>query len=132
VPDGDGLPSMNRRETGLTSRHDNLIGGAWKSGDEYAPNLNPSDLTDVVGEYARASAADAEAAVAVASQAFPAWSRSSPQQRFEILDAIGTRILAEKERLGELLAREEGKTRAEGVGEAARAGQIFKFFAAEA
>ena len=41
-------------------------------------------------------------------------------------------ILARKEELGTLLAREEGKTKAEGIGEAGRAGQIFKFFAGEA
>ena len=39
--------------------------------------------------------------------------------------------LIRKEELGTLLAREEGKTRAEGIGEATRAGQIFKFFAGE-
>jgi len=35
------------------------------------------------------------------------------------------------EELGTLLSSEEGKTRAEGIGEAARAGNIFKFFAGE-
>ena len=53
------------------------------------------------------------------------------QQRFDALDFIGTELLARKGELGELLAREEGKTLAEGIGEAARAGQIFKFFAGE-
>ena len=33
--------------------------------------------------------------------------------------------------MGELLSREEGKTRAEGIGETIRAAQIFKFFAGE-
>jgi alpha-ketoglutaric semialdehyde dehydrogenase len=116
----------------MADRHDNLIDGKWVKGSEYAPNVNPSDLSDVVGEYARASAADAEAAIAAAKQAFQGWSRATPQQRFDVLDAAGTRILAEKERLGTLLSREEGKTLPEGIGEAARAGQIFKFFAGEA
>ncbi len=49
-----------------------------------------------------------------------------------MLDAIGTEILARKTELGNLLAREEGKTLPEGIGEAGRAGQIFKFFAGEA
>jgi alpha-ketoglutaric semialdehyde dehydrogenase len=116
----------------MAERHDNLIDGEWVKGSEYAPNVNPSDLSDVVGEYARATAAEAHAAIAAAKEAFHGWSRSTPQQRFEILDAAGTRILAEKERLGTLLSREEGKTLPEGIGEAARAGQIFKFFAGEA
>src|SRR5690606_3335172 len=52
--------------------------------------------------------------------------------RSEALDKVGDEILARKEELGELLSREEGKTRPEGIGEVARAGQIFKFFAGEA
>jgi aldehyde dehydrogenase (NAD+) len=53
------------------------------------------------------------------------------QERSDILDRIGTEILARKEELGKLLTREEGKTIAEGIGEATRAGAIFKFFAGE-
>src|SRR5690606_14563628 len=64
--------------------------------------------------------------------ALPKWSLSNPQQRAEVLDFVGSEILARKEELGRLLAREEGKTLAESIGEAARAGQIFKFFAGEA
>jgi len=86
----------------------------------------------VVGIYAQADAAQVGDAIQAAVDAFPAWSRVSPQVRADALDAIGNEILARKEELGELLAREEGKTLPEGIGEAARAGQIFKFFAGEA
>jgi aldehyde dehydrogenase (NAD+) len=109
-----------------------LIGGAWVEGSDGQDNVNPSDLSDVVGVYARADKALAEQAIAAAKTAFPAWSRTTPQQRFDILDAAGDEILARKAEIGELLSREEGKVRAEGVMEAARAGQIFKFFAGEA
>ena len=67
-----------------------------------------------------------------ARKAFPKWSQASVQLRADILDAIGNEILARKEELGTLLSREEGKTKPEGIGEAARAGYIFKFFAGEA
>ena len=113
------------------SRYDNLINGQWVEGKSYAPNTNPSDLSDVIGEYAQGDASDVEAAVAAAAAAFPAWSVSGIQARSDALDKIGSEILARKEELGDLLAREEGKTRAEGIGEVARAGQIFKFFAGE-
>ncbi|WP_120965656.1 aldehyde dehydrogenase family protein [Comamonas sp. lk] len=111
--------------------HNNLINGQWVAGKSYAPNLNPSDLSDVIGEYAQGDASDVEAAVAAATAAFPAWSVSGIQARSDALDKIGSEILARKEELGDLLAHEEGKTRAEGIGEVARAGQIFKFFAGE-
>lgn len=111
--------------------HNNLINGQWVAGKSYAPNINPSDLSDVIGEYAQGDASDVEAAVAAATAAFPTWSVSGIQARSDALDKIGSEILARKEELGDLLAREEGKTRAEGIGEVARAGQIFKFFAGE-
>ncbi len=114
-----------------TKRHDNYIDGAWTPGARYSPNLNPSNLADVIGEYAQGDATHLDAAVAAARKAFPAWSTGSVQARFEALDRIGDEILARREELGTLLSREEGKTRPEGIGEATRAGQIFKFFAGE-
>ncbi|MEB5963712.1 aldehyde dehydrogenase family protein [Comamonas testosteroni] len=111
--------------------HHNLINGQWTAADSYSPNTNPSDLSDVIGEYAQGGAADVQAAVAAATAAFPAWSTSGIQARSDALDKIGTEILARKAELGELLAREEGKTLPEAMGEVGRAGQIFKFFAGE-
>ena len=110
----------------------NLIGGEWVEGARTSRNINPSDTRDVVGEYAQASAEDARQAIAAAAKAQPAWGLSTPQQRFDILDAAGAEILARKAELGDLLAREEGKTLPEAIGEVARAGSIFKFFAGEA
>ena len=52
------------------TQHDNLINGQWVPGKAYAPNLNPSDLSDVVGEYVQGDAADVDAAVAAAKAAF--------------------------------------------------------------
>ncbi|VTU15889.1 Aldehyde dehydrogenase, thermostable [Variovorax sp. SRS16] len=110
---------------------DNLINGEWHAGASYSANTNPSNLGDVLGHYTQGDATHVEAAVAAATAAFPAWSTGGIQARSDALDKIGNEILARREELGTLLAREEGKTRAEGIGEAARAGQIFKFFAGE-
>lgn len=112
--------------------HKNLINGEWVEGARVSRNINPSDTRDLVGEYAQADAAQARLAIAAAQAAFPAWSLSTPQQRFDILDAAGTEILARRTELGDLLAREEGKTLPEAIGEVARAGNIFKYFAGEA
>jgi aldehyde dehydrogenase (NAD+) len=70
-------------------------------------------------------------AIAAAREAFKGWSRTTPQQRFDILDHAATEVLARKEELGRLLAREQGKPLADGIGEAGRAGAILKFFAGE-
>ena len=109
----------------------NLIAGEWVPGS-LSPNRSPSDLTDVIGEFAHADAAQTRLAVAEAKKAFPQWAAGSIQERSNILDKAGTEILARKDELGRLLAREEGKTLPEATGEVMRAGQIFKFFAGEA
>ena len=110
--------------------HMNLIDGEWVKG-EAVPNLNPANVKEVVGEYARATAEDAAAAIAAAKAAFPAWSRSGPLERHGVLRKAADEITARKEELGRLLSREEGKTLAEGIGETVRAAQIFDFFAGE-
>ncbi len=115
----------------MTAPFRNFIAGDWVEASETAPNVNPSNVADTVGDYARGTAADVDAAVEAARAAFPAWSRSVPYARAEILKKVAAEILARKEELGRLLAREEGKTLPEGIAEAGRAGQIFEFFAAE-
>jgi aldehyde dehydrogenase (NAD+) len=112
--------------------HLNFIGGEWVAGPRTQANINPSDTRDVVGEYTQADAQQAREAVAAAHAAWPAWSLATPQQRADALDAAGSEILTRRAVLGDLLAREEGKTLPEATGEVVRAGQIFKFFAGEA
>jgi len=113
-------------------RYDNLIDGQWVSGGGYTSNVNPSDTSEVIGEYARADAVQAEQAIAAARAAFPSWSRSTPLVRHDILAKASQEIMARREELGRLLAREEGKTLPEGIGEVSRAAQVLSFFAGEA
>src|SRR5512132_635782 len=110
----------------------NYINGQAIDSTDRNTDVNPSNVNDVVGEFARATSAELDQAIASARTAFTKWSRSTPQERFDILDRAGTEILARKEELGRLLSRENGKPLADGIGEAARAGYIFKFFAGEA
>jgi aldehyde dehydrogenase (NAD+) len=110
----------------------NLIGGEWVSGPEVAPNVNPSDLSDVIGYFPRATAADVDAAVQAARHAQPGWTAATPSDRHAVLSRIAAAILADADRLGRELSREQGKTLAEGRGEAVRAGQLFDFYAGEA
>lgn len=114
------------------SEHLHLIGGAWLGSPDLRLNRNPSNPDDIVGEYAEASALELDLAVNAARQAAPEWARSSPQLRFDALDFIGSELLARKQELGTLLAREEGKILPEAIGEVARAAYIFKYFAGEA
>ena len=114
----------------LDELHRNYIAGEWVEGDAQ-PDVNPSNTDDIVGYYARASAGDAEKAIAAAKAAFPSWSRSGIQQRHDILKAASDEILNRRQEIGRLLSREEGKPLADGIAETVRAGQIFDFFAGE-
>lgn len=109
----------------------NYINGEWLNGTSAYANINPSDTADIIGHYAQADAQQADLAIAAAAAAAPGWALSNTQMRADALDRIGTEILARKQELGVLLSREEGKTLPEGIGEAGRAGHIFKFFAQE-
>ncbi|MVW77539.1 aldehyde dehydrogenase family protein [Bordetella sp. 02P26C-1] len=112
--------------------HENFIGGRWVGGATHRDNINPSDLSDVVGQYAQADATQTAEAIAAARDAAHTWAHTTGQRKFDALDAIGSEILARKEELATLLAREEGKTLADARGEVDRAAGIFKFFAGEA
>jgi alpha-ketoglutaric semialdehyde dehydrogenase len=111
--------------------HKNFINGEWVEGKDAKDNINPSDVSDVVGSYAQADRAQAETAIAAAKAALASWASTTPQQRADALEAIGVELLARKEEIGRLLAREEGKPLSNGIMETARAAQIFKFFAQE-
>jgi aldehyde dehydrogenase (NAD+) len=108
------------------------INGEWLAGANSYISRSPSDLSDVIDEYALAGAAEMELALGAAQDASQGWRHSNVQQRADALDAIGSELLARKAELGRLLAREEGKTLPEAIGEVGRAGAIFKFYAQEA
>jgi aldehyde dehydrogenase (NAD+) len=97
-------------------QHQNYIAGEWVAGADQTVNRNPSDLGDVVGHYARASAEQAKDAIAAAVAAAPAWAAFNIQERAALLEKVGNTILQQKDELGKLLSREEGKTLPEGVG----------------
>ncbi len=110
----------------------NYVAGEWVDGGTTVADVNPSDLTDVVDEFAVADDAQVDDAIAAAAAAAPAWAGTTPGERFAVLERVGLELSARADELGTLLSREEGKPKAEGVGEVQRASQIFRFFAGEA
>jgi len=110
----------------------NYISGEWAGGAAVSSNINPSDTNDIVGEYAHADSVQTATAVEAAHAAFPIWASTTPQERHDILLRASTEIVARREELARLLAREEGKTLLEATYEVGRAGQIFDFFSGEA
>ena len=57
----------------------NYIDGRWVEGESAEPDINASDTSDVIDEYARAGHAPAEAAIEATAAAIPQWRVASPQ-----------------------------------------------------
>jgi len=85
------------------------IGGSWvsPSGDARAAIVNPADRS-VVGEVALGGPADAEAAIAAAKAAFPAWSATSREERLSFLEKINEQLVARGDEIGDAIMTEMG------------------------
>ncbi|TFG41424.1 MAG: aldehyde dehydrogenase family protein, partial [Chromatiales bacterium] len=90
---------------------DQWIDGKWRpaAGGTYADSLDPSNGT-VVGSFADASLADAQAAIAAARRAFDmgAWAQS-PRLRASVLLEFANKLEIRSPKVAELLTRENGK-----------------------
>src|SRR5436309_9152323 len=112
----------------------NYVGGEWRpslSGRTYEKR-NPARPSEVIGEFPASGEADVNAAVDAAAAAFPDWSRKPAAQRAAVLNRAAEAVDARAEQIGQDMTLEMGKPLRESRLEAARAGQIFRFFAGEA
>src|SRR3569833_249901 len=116
----------------MTQRLAHYINGEFTGASDALQSTNPSDTNEVVAHFPAGGEAEVGAAVAAAKAAQPGWANASPEVRADLLDKVANLIFARAPELGELLAREEGKTRAEGIGEALRAARVFRYFGGEA
>ena len=107
------------------------INGKWQSGDSTVSNINPSDISDTIGDFAQASVGQLHQAIQSARAVQHTWEAVPMEQKQSILHKIGDELIARCDDLGSLLSREEGKTFAEGRGEVYRSGQFFHYYAAE-
>lgn len=109
------------------------IGGAWRDaeGGRTAPVHNPADRS-VVGRMAQGGPADAEAAVAAAATAFPAWAATPAPERANRLRHVAALISERAEEIAALMTSEQGKPLAEARGEVAITADYFLWNAEEA
>ena len=112
---------------------DLYIDGQWRPGtsDERFPVIDPSDGS-TIAQFAVASEADCDAAVAAADAALPAWSATAPRVRSEILRRAWEILTAEADVFAAIMVRENGKSWADAKAEAGYATEFFRWFAEEA
>jgi aldehyde dehydrogenase (NAD+) len=110
-----------------------LVNGRWQEGGgEEVASTNPSRPRFVVGVGALAGKVEVDEAVAAANRALPGWASTPHHERAAVLTRAAAVIELSADAWGQELAAEEGKTRAEGVGEVLRAAQILRYCAGEA
>ncbi|MHA0286283.1 aldehyde dehydrogenase family protein [Mycobacterium sp. C3-094] len=116
----------------MTAAIEHLIAGQWVPGQgETIVSRNPARPDVVVAEGGGALTADVDAAVAAASDAATAWAAMPIHQRGAVLLAAADIVDGHAAAWGLELAAEEGKTKAEGVGEVRRAAQILRYYGNE-
>src|SRR5690349_3217702 len=116
----------------MTKTLAHYIGGQFTGASDALESTNPSDTNEIVARFPDGGEAEVAQAVAAANEAQAGWAAASPEVRADLLEKVASALFARAGEVGELLAREEGKTRAEGMGETLRAARIFRYFGAEA
>lgn len=123
----------SQHSPGATRRLRHLVAGRWVDGaGPEIVDTSPAFPSEVVARGALAAAHQLDSAVERAVAAVPAWAGMPFPRRGEILDRAAATLMVHADGWGAELAWEEGKTRAEGVGEVRRAADILRFFASEA
>jgi len=111
----------------------NYIAGEWKasfSGETFE-NRNPSNPSEVIGQFAASDATDVDAAIGAAHDAFAGWAGTSAIARANILYKASEILANRLQDVARDLTREEGKTLKEAIGETSRAIAILRYYAGE-
>ncbi len=115
----------------LGQRHPLIIGGKKISDREYIPSVNPAHPTQILGHWARATLADADAALAAARAAFPAWRDTPVEKRAALLDRTADLLESRRHELNALEILEAGKPWIEADADIGEAIDFCRFYAVE-
>jgi len=107
------------------------IDGQWVDGNGTLDVIDPSDGS-VIAKVATAGDSEIEAALAAADRAAPAWAKTAPRVRAEMLRKAFELMIQEADYLAELISKENGKAITDAKGEVAYAAEFFRWFSEEA
>jgi alpha-ketoglutaric semialdehyde dehydrogenase len=108
----------------------NYVDGAW-DGTPEVERRNPANTSEVVARSVSSTEAVVEDAVRAASAASSTWSATPSPARGRVLLDAAELLAARSASIAEDLVREEGKTRAEALGEVRRATDVLRYFGAQ-
>jgi len=105
-----------------------FIDGAWRESrsDAYMDCFDPS-TGEVIARAPKASAAEVEEAVQAAQRAFPAWAKTPPSARVQVLFRMKALLDRHLDELTELCARENGKVLNEAMGDVLKVTEVVEF-----
>jgi len=108
-----------------------VVGGGRREGDTVAADVNPAAPEEHVATVSLAGPGIAADAIEAAASAFAAWRETPPPPRGDVLRRAADLVDARADTIGRDLAREEGKTLAEAIGETRRAATILRYSAGQ-
>ncbi|CAN5718488.1 aldehyde dehydrogenase family protein [soil metagenome] len=117
-----------------TTTFGNYLGGEWRPAQSGATfeSRSPADTNDLLGVFSSSQPEDVDAAITAAAEAAAGWRNTSAMTRANLLHKAAEILGRQVNEVGRELAREEGKTLKEGIGETSRAVQILRYYAGEA
>jgi succinate-semialdehyde dehydrogenase/glutarate-semialdehyde dehydrogenase len=107
------------------------IDGKWVNGSSTLAITDPSDES-VIANVQVSSDKECADAVDAADRAFKSWAKTAPRVRGEILRKAFEIMVAEADRLAEIVSRENGKVLTDAKGEILYAAEFFRWFSEEA
>lgn len=121
--------ALNHARHRLGAVHPMIIGGKGrKAGAGTFADLNPANVTQVIGHFQRGSRADVARAVEVARRAYPDWRELGWQQRVAFLRSAADEIARHQFKYAAWLTLEVGKNRVEAIAEVSEAVDLILYY----
>ena len=123
--------ALERVEARLPIEGKNRIGGVTSGRARTFESVNPCRRSQVIGRFPEGTREDGEQAVEAAAMAFPAWSRTSAEDRWKLILRIAAILRERKHEFSAMMVLEEAKSWAEADADTAEAIDFCEFYARE-
>jgi 1-pyrroline-5-carboxylate dehydrogenase len=121
--------AVERVKAQLGSTYPLLIGGQEQKAADTFPVFSPADAREPVAYFQKASREDAQAAVAAAKAAFPAWRDTPYEERCALVDRVADMITDNMMDLSAMMIIEMGKNRVEALGDVQESADLLRYYA---